>query len=73
VLLHLIFWILFAFSDKCATEDSTNCAWHAASQGNGYGQDFVRIGDTIIYGTYHNADGTIADNDYSWTIAQIED
>lgn len=30
---------------ECATEDSTNCAWDAATQGNGEGHSFVTIGD----------------------------
>jgi hypothetical protein len=33
----------------CVTEDSTNCYWNADVQGNGIGQSYVTIGDTVHY------------------------
>lgn len=34
---------------SCATEDSTNCVWDAATQGNGTGSSFVDIDGTAYY------------------------
>lgn len=33
----------------CATEDSTNCYWNAAANGNGQGQDFINIDGETYY------------------------
>lgn len=34
----------------CATEDSTNCYWDAAHQGNGLGQSFIDWDGTTMIG-----------------------
>jgi hypothetical protein len=47
--MNLLFAILFAFLPPCASEDSTNCRWDAAHQGNGQGNSFVNIAGILIY------------------------
>lgn len=34
---------------QCATEDSTNCVWNAATQGNGQGRSFIDINGVAYY------------------------
>lgn len=34
---------------ECATEDSTNCYWNAATMGNGTGSSFIDIDGTAYY------------------------
>ena len=34
---------------ECATEDSTNCYWNAATMGNGTGNSFIDINGTAYY------------------------
>jgi hypothetical protein len=33
----------------CPTEDSNNCVWDAATQGNGEGRSFVVIDEKVTY------------------------
>lgn len=44
-MLALIIAVLLGFP-PCAAEDSTNCVWDAAQQGNGRGSSFVDIDGT---------------------------
>lgn len=34
---------------QCVTEDSINCHWDAAEQGNGVGRSFVDVNGTLFY------------------------
>lgn len=34
---------------QCATEDSTNCYWNAATMGNGTGNSFIDVNGTAYY------------------------
>ncbi|OKI54528.1 hypothetical protein [Micromonospora sp. CB01531] len=34
---------------ECATEDSDNCYWDAASQGNGKGRNFITVNGQTTY------------------------
>lgn len=43
-----LFAILLAVLPPCPTEDSTNCAWDAATMGNGAGRSFVALGDFTL-------------------------
>ena len=38
-----------ALSTPCATEDSTNCHWSAATMGNGDGRSFVNVAGNVYY------------------------
>lgn len=33
----------------CIAEDSTNCYWNAAKQGNGEGRSFIDLSGAVIY------------------------
>ena len=34
---------------NCPAEDSTNCYWNAATQGNGEGRNFIDLSGHVIY------------------------
>ena len=42
VVIYGIAFLVLAMPE-CATEDSTNCFWHASEHGNGQGTSFVDI------------------------------
>ena len=46
-----ILTVLMAILPACATEDSDNCQWNAAIQGNGIGTSFYTIQDQPHYYT----------------------
>ena len=37
------------FMPACQVEDETNCYWNAKTMGNGIGQSFVNVGNTVFY------------------------
>jgi hypothetical protein len=39
----LLFALLLYTLPQCATEDSTDCVWDAATQGNGKGVSFLAV------------------------------
>lgn len=45
-MLTILLAVLFAILPACETEDSANCAWNAATAGNGHGVSFVDVGGT---------------------------
>ncbi len=47
-MLNLLSAFLFAILPACPTEDSSNCRWDAARQGNGYGQSFIDLGGEVF-------------------------
>lgn len=47
-LLSAVGWVGIAGTTPCATEDSTNCVWHADVQGNGQGRSFLDLGGYLV-------------------------
>lgn len=47
--LTLIAFVIMLLIPACKTEDSSNCGWDAAKQGNGQGRSFIDIGGVTIY------------------------
>ena len=46
---NLLLTLLTSFLPACDAEDSTNCYWDAAAQGDGVGVSFVDVGGTAYY------------------------
>lgn len=44
----VVILMMLALVQPCKTEDSRNCYWNAAVQGNGAGQSFVDVGGTAF-------------------------
>lgn len=40
--------ILLPLFPVCQSEDSTACAWNASTQGNGRGESFIALSETLI-------------------------
>jgi hypothetical protein len=41
--------IYLALASACPAEDSANCYWNAAQQGNGQGRSFIDLGGRAFF------------------------
>lgn len=45
----IIFMVVKLLLSPCATEDSNNCYWDGSTMGNGRGDSYVTVNDTVMY------------------------
>lgn len=51
--------LVLALTTPCATEDSQNCTWDSAENGNGVGTSFITVDGTYYYETGNVTSGPL--------------